>query len=145
MLQQKKHENLIDVAKRQFSSPLDQKKSKVREGEIVTPNPNLLRQEETVKESKDIESFNTSTASVTLCKTQLSVAAYKKVSREKNSNDIVISSGKFAAVVPQLARKKSRIFEDLPKLFESSVPENQTNLVSMTGNPRASTMQLQEG
>lgn len=99
-----------------------------------------------MKESKDIESFNASTASVTLCKTQSSVATGEKVSREKNSNDIVISYGKVsAAVAPQLAKKKSRIFEDLPKLFESSVPENQMNLGSTTEHPQATALQLQEG
>ena len=118
----------------------------MEKSELVAANANLVCKEKTVKEIRnDVETSYISTASNTLRKMQSSVDTGVKASRGKNSNDIVISSSKVPTVVPQLARKKSRIFEDLPKLFESSVPESQKNPESMTVDRQATHLQFQEG
>ena len=63
---------------------------------------------------------------------------------DKNNNENVISLNKAATAVPQHARKKSRIFEDLPKLFESNVPEDLPSRASTT-DPQTAPWELQEG
>ena len=132
---------------RQFSLHLDQEKSNVEKSELVAANALLVCKEKTTKEKRnDVETSYIFTASNTLRKMQSSVDTGVKASRGKNSNDTVISSSKVPTVVPQLARKKSRIFEDLPKLFESSVPESQKDPGSMTVPDRQTTsLQFQEG
>jgi hypothetical protein len=66
------------------------------------------------------------------------------VSVDKNNNENVISLSKATTAVPQHARKKCRIFEDLPKLFESNVPEDLTNHAS-TSDAQTTPSHLQEG
>ena len=110
---------------------------------MIGPNANL-HSEQTIKEQrkKDVKMSNFSTASITLCKTQLPTVTSTNVSADKNNNGNVISSSKVATALPQLVRKKSRIFEDLPKLFESNVPE--TNL-GRTNKVLTTPSQFQEG
>ena len=112
---------------------------------MIAPNANL-HSEQTIKEQrkKDVKMSNFSTASITLCKTQLPMVTSTNVSADKNNNGNVISSSKVATALPQLVRKKSRIFEDLPKLFESNVPEDVTNRGS-TNEVLITPSQFQEG
>jgi hypothetical protein len=111
---------------------------------MIAPNANL-HSEQTIKEQrkKDVKMSNFSTASITLCKTQLPTVTSTNVSADKNNNGNVISSSKVATALPQLVRKKSRIFEDLPKLFESNVPE--TNLGRTNKAVLTTPSQFQEG
>ena len=118
----------------------------MEKSELVAANANLFWKEKTVKEKRnDVETSYISTASNALRKMQSSVDTGVKASRGKNDIDIVISSSKVPTAVPQLGRKKSRIFEDLPKLFESSVPESQKDPESMRADRPATHLQFQEG
>ena len=68
---------------------------------------------------------SSSTASSSLYDTRRDTATGKKVSGDKNNDNKVIFYDKITPAKPQPARRKSRIFEDLPKLFETTVCEDE--------------------
>ena len=68
-----------------------------------------------------------------------------KVSNNTSSNANVTYVNKKATTVPQLTSKKSRIFEDLPKLFESNAPEDLERIPESTSSVHTTPLILQEG
>ncbi len=115
---------------------------------MVLPKENFPSEETKKQCKKDVKMSNSSTASQAFHKTQFPGATSTNVSMDKSNNNNVISSSKAATPVPPLVRKKSRIFEDLPKLFESNVPEDLTkknNLGRRTSDIQTTPLQFQEG
>lgn len=112
---------------------IDHKES--RHCKLVPPNVEFITEETNVQ----AENANPSKSSLS----PPFVAG--KVSNNTSSNANVTYVNKKATTVPQLTSKKSRIFEDLPKLFESNAPEDLERIPESTSSVHTTPLILQEG